>query len=71
MKCDDALVFSVKVLAKTMDVTASAERMEFATLKRTDDGEIEFHVLSKKETEDLVKRAADADEDDGDGATKK
>eukprot|EP00939_MAST-03C_sp_MAST-3C-sp1_P001523 g1523.t1 len=74
MSTDDALVFSVKVLAKTMDVTASGERMEFATLKRGDDGDIVFHVLNKSETEALLKKAAESgggDDDDDKGGVSK
>merc|ERR1719265_426988 len=56
MKVDDALVFSVNVLAKVMDTTASVERMEFATLTRVD-GEVKFHILSKSESEELLKKA--------------
>jgi len=65
MKIDEALEFSVQVLAKVMDVSATIERMEFATLKRVD-GEVVFHVLTKAETAALLKKAEENSKDKGD-----
>jgi len=49
-----ALTLAASVLSKTMDITPTVERMEFATLTRTA-GKISFNVLSEKETEELLK----------------
>lgn len=65
MTVKEALALSVKVLAKVMDTTASVERMEFATLTREND-EVRFHVLSKSESEALVKAAAESEATSGD-----
>lgn len=71
MTVEEALTFSVAVLAKTMDVTPSVERMEFATLTRdAADGEVRFRVLSKKETASLLERAKEETEE-GEGAASK
>lgn len=64
---DEALAFSVEILAKTMDITPSVERMEFATMTKDKDGNVVFHVLTKEETEKLI---ASAGNEDTDGASK-
>jgi len=65
MTVEGALEFSVEVLAKVMDVSATIDRMEFATLKR-EKGEIVFHVLTKAEAEALLKKAGEASKASGD-----
>lgn len=56
---EDALMLAVKVLSKTMDTTApTPEKMEFSTITRNEKtGEIIYHVLTKTELEELLKRA--------------
>jgi 20S proteasome subunit alpha 3 len=56
---ESALMLAVKVLSKTMDTTApTPEKMEFATVTRNEKtGQIIYHVLTKTELEDLLKRA--------------
>jgi 20S proteasome subunit alpha 3 len=53
MDIGDALKLAASVLSKTMDITPTVERTEFATLTRTA-GKISFNVLSEKETEELL-----------------
>lgn len=58
MKLDDALILAVKVLSKTMDTTApTPDKMEFATITRDADGTVVYHVFTKQELEDLLKKA--------------
>lgn len=56
---DQALLLAVKVLSKTMDTTSpTPDKMEFSTVTRDDKtGQIIYHVLSKTELEELIKKA--------------
>lgn len=55
---DEALVLAVKVLSKTMDTTApTPEKLEFATVTKDAEGNVKYHVFSKKELEDLLAKA--------------
>jgi len=54
----DAYTLAVKVMNKTMDTTSpTPEKLEFATLTRNDNGEVEYHVLDKSELEVILKTA--------------
>lgn len=56
LSINDALKVIAGVLSKTMDVSPSVERMEFAVLKRdAESGSISHHILSEEETTELLK----------------
>ncbi len=58
MTVEEALKFSVKVMGKTMDTTTpSAEKLEFSTLTRSENGKLIHRLLSAAETELLLKEA--------------
>mmetsp|Transcript_26556 Transcript_26556/g.37804 ORF Transcript_26556/g.37804 Transcript_26556/m.37804 type:complete len:255 (+) Transcript_26556:33-797(+) len=58
IKLDDALLLSLKVLGKTMDTTSpTPDKVEISTITRDANGEVVYHVFSKKELEDLCDRA--------------
>lgn len=58
LKIDDALVLAIKVLSKTMDTTApTADKIEFSTVTKDKDGKVVYHVFTKQELEDLLKKA--------------
>lgn len=60
----DALVLAVKVLSKTMDTTSpSAEKLEFATLTRDEQGNVIYHVFTKAELQDLLSKVDLTDKD--------
>jgi 20S proteasome subunit alpha 3 len=52
----EALRLAVKVLNKTMDGTgaAAAEKMELFTMTLDENGDVLHHILTKKETEDVI-----------------
>lgn len=55
---DEALILAVKVLSKTMDTTSpTPEKLEFATVTKNEAGEVVYHVFTKEELEDLLKKA--------------
>lgn len=67
MSCEDALKLAVKVMGKTMDTTTpSADKMEFSTLKRTEDGKIVQRMLTEEEATKLLADAAAAEASAGD-----
>jgi 20S proteasome subunit alpha 3 len=58
MNIEEALKFAVKVMGKTMDTTSlSAEKLEFSTITRNENGKIIHRQLTKAETEALLKEA--------------
>lgn len=58
-----SLELAASVLTKTMDITPTVERMEFATLTRSADGKMNFKVLSEENTEKLLS-TVEADEEE-------
>jgi 20S proteasome subunit alpha 3 len=55
LSINDALKLSASVLSKTMDVSPSVERMEFAVLTRNEDtGVVSHHLLTEGETKTLL-----------------
>jgi len=53
-----AMTLAVKVLSKTMDTTSpTPDKLEFATVTRSEDGKVVYHVLSKAEIEAAIKDA--------------
>jgi len=51
----EALALAVKVLSKTMDsTTLTSEKMEFATLTKSDAGEVVFHSLTNSEVDKML-----------------
>ncbi len=59
MTVEEALKFSVKVMAKTMDTTTpTAEKLEFSTLTRSANGKLVHRLLTAAETEALLKEEA-------------
>ena len=61
----EALTMSVAVLAKLMDISPSADRMEFFVMRMGDEG-IEQHVLTPEEVAVLLTRAEAAAATKGD-----
>jgi len=61
-----ALKLAVKIMGKTMDTaTPSAEKVEFTTLKLSDDkATLLHHLMTEEETKALLQEAADEMEDD-------
>ena len=51
-----------------MDIIPTSDRMEFATIT-LNGGEVEFKVLSKDETDQLLESAKKDGDDDDDGTT--
>ena len=68
MSVEEGLKYSVGVLSKTMDIIPTSDRMEFATIT-LNGGEVEFKVLSKDETNQLLESAKKDGDDDDDGTT--
>ena len=62
----EALTLSVAVLAKLMDITPTADRMEFFVMRMGDDGKVAQHVLSAAEVATLFTRAEAAAATKGD-----
>ncbi|KAJ0399905.1 hypothetical protein P43SY_008111 [Pythium insidiosum] len=63
----DALKFAVKVMGKTMDSTAlSAEKLEFTTVTRNENGKVVHRQLTKQETEALLTEAEAEKASEGD-----
>lgn len=55
---DEALILAIKVLSKTMDTTSpTPDKLEFATVTKNESGEVVYHVFTKEELEDLLKKA--------------
>jgi 20S proteasome subunit alpha 3 len=63
MSVEDGLKYSVGVLKKTMDIIPSTDRMEFATITLDKEGSVQFKVLSKDETEELLGSVKGEEED--------
>eukprot|EP01006_Ploeotia_vitrea_P047932 TRINITY_DN67179_c10_g5_i1.p3 TRINITY_DN67179_c10_g5~~TRINITY_DN67179_c10_g5_i1.p3 ORF type:complete len:255 (+),score=142.00 TRINITY_DN67179_c10_g5_i1:51-815(+) len=54
---DAALQLAVKVLSKTMDTTSpSPDKMEISTVTTDDDGNVVYHVYTKAELEEVLKK---------------
>jgi len=52
----EALKLAVKVMSKTMDsTTLSADKLEFSTLTKDEDGNTTFHILTEKEVNTIIK----------------
>lgn len=67
MSEEDALKLAVKVMNKTMDTTApSAEKVEFMTLTKDEDGKLIQNFMSEKDTKALLDMVAKETADEGD-----
>ena len=52
---DGGLKLALKVLSKTMDsTTLTSEKLEIATVTKTDSGKVCYHVYTAKEIADLI-----------------
>jgi len=59
----DSLKLAVKVMSKSMDSTnLSAEKLEFSTLSKDEDGITHFHILSEKEVNQIIKEQKEEEE---------